>query len=425
MLPDQSRVGASVGIAAGLAIATLVLPQVASALNPTGWGTVAVTLLLALVGAIGQRWQSSRRSDSETDAADTGAKSPRQTLRGDRTLAFEIGAMVIVATLLVGVYFVFPHFLHKPKSVEDQINVKLRQFLNGGQDHVVVNERLQLHSGDDPSWVVVIENARNGSDFDIDTKAGRPPHSPNPVSDELRIYDVNSGWLDLKLDYRPRGGGLNARRWMTPAGAPSSLDYNGDGFAEILAGYAIPDAWQELLPFVVDWDGDEYRLVAMTVQRPTLAPLYAGGDPNEVKNLRRVRRSYLTRVSLPNVAHGGTGVTPLQGYQVETFALVDSQPAIRLLTGYFARDPASAMARSLELHSNQISPSDFHLSECTERNAYCPAPQTPPYITIPAARSLDNGLLDSWAQVNQHFATPDCVRREPSTAECPTGPKSS
>lgn len=163
---------------------------------PPGGARVAVTLLLALVGAIGQRWQSSRRSDSETDAADTGAKSPRQTLRGDRTLAFEIGAMVIVATLLVGVYFVFPHFLHKPKSVEDQINVKLRQFLNGGQDHVVVNERLQLHSGDDPSWVVVIENARNGSYFDIDTKAGRPPHSPNPVSDELRIYmSTRGGWI--------------------------------------------------------------------------------------------------------------------------------------------------------------------------------------------------------------------------------------
>ena len=52
-MTERSKAGASIGVGAalGLALATVVLPQVASALNPTGWGTVAVTLFVALLGA--------------------------------------------------------------------------------------------------------------------------------------------------------------------------------------------------------------------------------------------------------------------------------------------------------------------------------------------------------------------------------------
>jgi hypothetical protein len=202
----------------------------------------------------------------------------------------------------------------------------------------------------------VIENAPNAVKFTSDTVAGRSANDPMPSSDELRIYDVDDGWLTLKLDYRPTGRGTTARRCVAPAGAPAPFDYNGDGFPEIIAGYSLPDAWGELLPFVVDWTGDQYTLVSMTPDRPALPT--SGLTPQLVAD-RRVW--YLTRLRLPDAVHGAASPPPLAGYQVGAFAFIEA-PAVRLLTGYFAALPHSAQTQILELRSNQISPSDFHLT---------------------------------------------------------------
>jgi hypothetical protein len=60
------------------------------------------------------------------------------------------------------------------------------------------------------------------------------------------------------------GHGRTARAYTTPAGAPPSLDYNDDGTQEIIAGYEAPDAHQELVPFVIEWQDSAYHLISMT-----------------------------------------------------------------------------------------------------------------------------------------------------------------
>ena len=361
----------------------MVLPQVASALNPTGWGTVAVTLLLALVGASVQQWT---------------ARTSPEGIHWRRWFAICLVGSVVVLVGTAILYFAAPRVLRKPRSVSDQINAQLDRLIDHGRNHVVVNERLQLHPSDDASWVVVIENAPNSAQFYADTVAGRPAGSPMPTSDELRIYDVVDGWLTLKLDYRPAGRGTTARQWVPPAGAPSAFDYNGNGFPEIIAGYSLPDAWGELLPFAVDWTGVGYRLVSMTPNPPVLPT--SGFAPRLVVN-RRIW--YLTRVRLPDAVQGSASTQPLVGYQVGAFAFVGS-PAVRLLTGYFAALPSSGRTQVLELRSNQISLSDFHLTACHHGDPYCEAPSDERDVEVPPSKILNNGLLAGWEEVKSRWA---------------------
>jgi len=56
---------ASAGVAGGLALAGLLLPEVASTLRPTAAGTALVAIALALVTTAGQRWIERRRQRSE------------------------------------------------------------------------------------------------------------------------------------------------------------------------------------------------------------------------------------------------------------------------------------------------------------------------------------------------------------------------
>jgi hypothetical protein len=147
------------------------------------------------------------------------------------------------------------------------------------------------------------------------------------------------------LDYRPAGRGTTARRWVTPAGAPAASDYDGDDFAEIIAGDS------------------------------------------------------------------------LAGYQVEAFALVES-PAVRLLTGYFAAVPHSAETQVLELRSNQISPSDFHVTTCHHGYPYCEAPRDEEDVHVPPAKFLSNGLLAAWEQVKRTWA-PVITVKAARRRDCP------
>jgi hypothetical protein len=116
------------------------------------------------------------------------------------------GSIAVVAASTV-VYFAAPLVLRKPRSVSDQINAQLNRLIDHGRNHVVVNERLQLHPTDDPSWVVMIENSPNAAKFGIDSAAGRPANDPLPTSDELRIYDVDDGWLNSQARLPARGSG--------------------------------------------------------------------------------------------------------------------------------------------------------------------------------------------------------------------------
>jgi hypothetical protein len=372
---DRAKTGASAGAGAaiGLALATVVLPQLASALNPTGWGTFAVALWLALLGAA----------------------VPLRTARNGRPSVWfapclAAAGLTLLATVIV--YDQAPHVMRKPRSISDQINTELNRLIDDDRNHVVVNERLQLHPSDEPSWIVVTEHSPDAAQFATDTEAGRPATDPRPTSDEVRIYDIEDGWLTLKLDYRPVGRGTGARRWVTPAGAPAAFDYNGNGFPEIIAGYSLRDAWDALLPFVVNWTGDRYKLSSMTPDPPALP--VSGLDPVLVKE-RHIW--YQTRTSLRDAVTGAVSSPPLNGYQVGAFAFVAS-PSVRLLTGYLSAFPNRQTTQLYELRSNQISLSDFHLGACHHSDPYCDAPSAEQDVHVPPAKLPDNALLMAWQQ---------------------------
>jgi hypothetical protein len=228
------------------------------------------------------------------------------------------------------------------------------------------------------------------------------PGAAKPRSDEVRIYDVNGGWLRLKLDYRPRGGGRTARAWVTPAGAPPALDYNDDGTKEVIAGYEIPDAHEELLPFAIEWERDHYRLIPMTPDPPRLATT---GFARQSIALRD--DLYLRKLRLVNSVPGREAYT-LSGYQVQGFALT-RKPTVRLITGYYAQPPGGDQV--LEMRANQIMHSDLELRPCSPEDVFCPAPAQEQDVVVPLSKTLDNGLLQAWEQSARRWAAPIRVQQ--------------
>ena len=314
----------------------------------------------------------------------------------------------LVATLAAGAIIGFAsdwRSMVQPPPIADQINDTVESMLADG-GHVVVNERLALHPSEEDSWLVVVEDEHNGSEFYAGATGA--PGAPKPRSDEVRIYDVSGGWLRLRLDFRPQGRGRTARAWVTPAGAPPAFDYNDDGTREVIAGYEIPDAHEELLPFAIDWERDHYQLIPMTPDPPQLATTGFAGQSIALRD-----DLYLKRLRLDN-AVVGRAADALSGYQVQGFALTRN-PTVRLLTGYYAQPPGGDQV--LEMRANQIEHSDLELRPCSPENAVCPAPAHEQDVVVPPSKTLDNGLLQAWDQSAARWATPIRVQ-QPKRMEC-------
>lgn len=329
--------------------------------------------------------------------------------RGVRLLAL-LATAVLVGGIVIGVSSK-GRSLVRPPPIADQITNTVHRLISGGR-HVVLNERVQLHSTEDASWVVVTEDGLNGSDF----YAGATGGPGNPRSDELRVYDVEGGWLRLKLDFRPQGRGKAARDWTVPAGAPPALDYNDDGTQEIIAGYEAPDAHEDLVPFVIDWQDSAYHLIPLLPDAPQLSSEHLSADAIRVR-----AALYLTPARLRNAVES-SATKLLVGYQVQAFALSQT-PAIRLLTGYYAQVPPqrSGDASVLEVRASQIGHSDLHARVCSPDTPFCPAPAHEQDAVIPPAKSLSNGLLQAWDERGRRWDTP--VKLRPAARlECPHSP---
>lgn len=342
---------------------------------------------------------------------------PEQTRSAFKDRLFQGLLAALVVTVAAGALIGFAsdwRSMVRPPPVPDQINDALGSMLAGG-GHVVVNERLRLHSTEDESWLVVVEDEPNGTDFYAGATGAQG--APQPRSDEVRIYDVRGGWLRLKLDFRPRGIGRTARAWVTPAGAPAALDYNDDGTREVIAGYEIPDAHEELLPFAIEWAGDQYQVIPMTPDPPQLATKGFAGPSVALRD-----DLYLRKIALAN-SIPGWGADALSGYQVQSFALTRN-PTTRLLTGYYARPPVFGHSQVLEMRANQIEHSDLELVSCSPSSSSCPAPPHEQDVVVPPSKTLDNGLLQAWDQSASRWATPITVRQT-RRMECLTSSQSS
>ena len=101
-----------------------------------------------------------------------------------------------------------------PPSITDQMDKIKREVLASagpGGGHLVVDERVQFHSTDNASWLLVVEDLPSHDQFYAGAANGA---RPRPRSDELRIYDVVGGRLRLELDFRPQGVGPTAADWQ-------------------------------------------------------------------------------------------------------------------------------------------------------------------------------------------------------------------
>jgi hypothetical protein len=310
-------------------------------------------------------------------------------------LAAATAAAIVVAGLAGG--------LVKPPPVDDQIASLTQQALAAegpGGAHVIVSERVQLHDTDSPSWLLVVEDRPTHDDFynAVANRAG----GPQPRSDIVRIYDVIGDRLELRLSYRPNGVGENAAAWETLTTNPGigPVILNGS-VPQLLAGYVLDDAHSAELPLGIEWSDGAYRLQALTPEPPDLDP--SAADPTAA-TLRR--ELYERRFDWPNGVHGGFGGLQLSGYLIQALAYAQN-PQPRLLMAYYLADPIYAQPSELELHAAQIQSGTLQVEACTPGNGFCPAPSTPPQLTVPANWALAHALLIAWGtNVTRQFAPP-------------------
>jgi hypothetical protein len=307
----------------------------------------------------------------------------------------------LVAVIVIAIILLAKGDLTDPPSINDQIAQITGQLVSAagpGGGHVILDERVPFHSTDQPSWMIVVQDLPTAADFNEGAAEGS---GPKPRSDDVRIYDVVGDRLRLELNFRPAGVGLDAAEWESlSAGAPAYADYAQDGSEAVIGAFAFPSqATSALLPVAIKWQDDRYVLVALTPDKPDLST--TGLDAQTV---RFRQAAYENQLTLANAARQarfrGLKVT---GYRVQAFALTHT-PALRLLTGYFARFPVFGEPHVLEIHASQIRPG-LAIHPCEASYFFCPAPTAPQDAIVPPDKSLDNGLLEAWSLVSKRFTT--------------------
>ena len=293
--------------------------------------------------------------------------------------------------------------LSAPPPLSDQVEAIKRDALRGDRGerrHVVVDARARLHPGEDDSWVLVLEDRPN---HDLFYAAAANGVGPPPRSDELRIYDVSGGRLHLKLRCQPKGTGATAAEWRSLTGdGPFAMDYDQDGSAEVIAGYAIAREAQEApVPFAIDWQDGRYALLSLTRAKPELAS--RGLKPLDVRYRREAYQE--PRLFANAVSDSRFRRVLFAGYRVQSFALVQT-PRPRILTGYFVRYPGFAKPRVLELHANQLRAGSPALTPCTPDYPACRAPEREQDVIVPPDRTPAGAMLEAWRQVGDRWVAP-------------------
>jgi hypothetical protein len=314
-----------------------------------------------------------------------------------------LGALcaLLLGVAVLGVVFAQAGELSAPPPLSDQMEAIKGDALrgDGGEPrHVVVDARAPLHPGEDDSWILVLEDRPNHDLFYAGAANGV---GPPPRSDELRIYDVSGGRLHLKLRFQPRGTGATAAEWRSLSGdGPFAMDYDQDGSAEVIAGYAIAHEAQEApVPFAIDWQDGRYELISLTRAKPELAS--RGLKPIDIK----YRRQAYQEPRLFANADPRFRRAAFAGYRVQSFALVQT-PRPRILTGYFVRYPEFAKPRVLELHANQLRAGSPALAPCTPDYPACRAPEREQDVIVPPDRTAAGAMLEAWRQVGDRWVAP-------------------
>jgi hypothetical protein len=274
---------------------------------------------------------------------------------------------------------------------------------------VVVDEQVQLHDTDAPSWVIVVEQYRDHDAWSLAVNRAATS-SPMPRSDELRIYDVVNGRLRLELDYRPGAHGLGAASWQPLIGADPVDDFAQDGSDQLIAAYGQPNhGYESLLPFGVGWNQDQggYQLVTLTAKRSSIPNLSHPGSSTDLRMI--YDELYTTPGPMYNsIADPRFRYQHLFGYRVGAFAYDpgDTVRPPRLLTGYLTQHTSYNQPLVLAVHASQFRAGSLTLAPCTPANDNCPAPAATVAVRVPAAVSVDHALLLAWSTIDTRWETP-------------------
>jgi hypothetical protein len=333
------------------------------------------------------------------------ASEPTRAVVKPRKPLWDRVLVLLASGLLVWLIAVaiFGDDLFTPPSIDAQMEKLTGQILASeglGGGHVVVDERVRLHQTEQPSWLLVTEDLPSHEAFN---KGAAEKAWPRPRSDDLRIYDVIDGRLQLELHFRPKGTGVRAAEWHAlTAGAGPTGDYSEDGVPEVVAGYALPSkARGALLPFGIDWADGRYQLRSLTPEKLQLST--RGLDAKTVRFRREV---YETPITLKTaVVERPFRALELKGYRVQAFALAQ-RPVPRLLTGYFAAIPVYEKTEMLEIHASQFRTGQLKIRPCTSDYYACPAPKAEQDALVPPEDTLDRGLLEAWGMVGRRWITP-------------------
>ncbi len=312
--------------------------------------------------------------------------------------------VLALATAAVGVaiailYGVDRKVLVQPPPVSDQIaSITTAMQTHLGHGHVVFSERVWLHSTEEPSWIIGVQHGPTQS-----LKHGIAN------SDELRIYDVHDGWLELKLDFQPTVTGPSPPHLQQVADNSSAAGlFNNGGIPEFIAGYnLLSRASPTILPFGIDWqtgaNGSGYVLRGLTEFSNFNERM---GPGFSLPYLRRSEAAFLKAnydepIMLRN-RHVDLSNQDLSAYPVSAFALA-RQPSGRLLLGYLLRPYDYTRTNDLEFEVGQLRSGGVATHPCSWFNPTCWGPKRPEVIHVPPDKGDSQALLDEWPQLKSHW----------------------
>jgi hypothetical protein len=201
-------------------------------------------------------------------------------------------------------------------SISEQITAIEREG-SQGERHVAVAKKVNLHADVDSRLFVFTDNL----------------NAREPRSDEILIYDENSGSLKRALRFAPDG---------PPAvfSERAIADVDGDGSDEIVGGFGYSDGGGAMVPFAIDWNrtGERYVLITLGQRLPSFS--HAARVVQEQQYLRL----YESTTTLSDRADG----LSISGHRVQDFD-VTAEP-YRLVAGWFTLPHIHKRAATFELH---------------------------------------------------------------------------
>jgi DNA-binding transcriptional MerR regulator len=213
--------------------------------------------------------------------------------------------------------------------------------------HLTWTERADLHGSGEASYIVALKEDNLASKF----KRSGSITGRRLLSDEVQIYDVEKGRLELAFAFRPERDEERDPRPGVPA-SPYRLDpvtvddLDGNGRLELVARYThqADTDWAEssfTIPFVVYWDeaAADYKMAPLLDSPPDVVELDDSGSAAFLR--QRYRRPEIMR----NVARAGP--RSLSGYPAqEVWVYPAAESALR--AGFASRGEGSGQRSAWE-----------------------------------------------------------------------------